>query len=125
VLARRAMGGPVMARIHKMMGMQPGENGTSMTDEQKMNTEMKRHVALHNAGEDVFDFLDAVNTPPGISCRQATPVAMAAAAALLRAAGGPEASDAAAGLNARALPPAQPIRLPRPARALASALRKL
>jgi len=102
-MLRRAMGGPEMASIHKMMNMRSDASGRmSMKQDGKMSAEMKQHIALHDAGEDVFDFLDAVNASPGISCRQAAPVAMTAAAAVLRESGGREPKEAAHKLDARA-----------------------
>jgi len=99
---RRAMGGPEMAKIHKMMNMQPDASGGMTMDMgkgDKMSAEMKMHVALHDAGEDVFDFLDGLGETPGISCQQAAPAAMAASATLLREANSDEASAATAKLD--------------------------
>ncbi|GEM_PF-1533726 len=91
---RRAMGGPEMAKIHKMMNMQPdASGGMNMGKEDKMSAEMKMHVALHDAGEDVFDFLDGLGETPGISCQQAAPASMAASAAMLREATSGEANN--------------------------------
>jgi len=92
---RRAMGGPEMAKIHKMMNMQPNASGgmtMNMGNNDKMSAEMKMHVALHDAGEDVFDLLDGIGETPGISCRQVAPAAMAASAAMLREASTGEAT---------------------------------
>lgn len=88
-LLRRAMGGPEMERIHKMMGQMPDTASGSMP---KMNgaggqsdsPEMKLHVAIHNAGEDVFDFLDALGGATAPTCAQVRPAELAAAAAIIR-----------------------------------------
>ncbi|MDQ6960658.1 MAG: hypothetical protein Q9M27_06455 [Mariprofundaceae bacterium] len=87
-MARRAMGGPEMAKIHKMMGQMPGMagNSTSMKGSMKGDDspEMKQHMALHDAGEDVFDFLDYVSNHPHAGCATTAPASLAAAAALMR-----------------------------------------
>jgi len=126
VMNRRAMGGPEMARIHRMMSMQPDESG-SMNMKQKdegMSDDMKQHVALHDAGEDVMDFLAAVSEGK-LNCDQASAALLAANAAMLREAGGREADRAARALDARASARVASGGTPEAAKALALALRKL
>jgi hypothetical protein len=86
-LLRRATAGREMARIHKMMGNmnmdKPGDipeksGATPESPQQAM------HTAVHAAGGDEFDLLDAMTRPPGLSCAQLQPVSLAAAAAALR-----------------------------------------
>jgi len=126
VMNRRAMGGPEMAKIHKMMNMQPDANGKMpMKQDGKMSAEMKQHVALHDAGEDIFDFLDAVGGNPGISCDQAAPVSLAATAAMLREAGGREPQEVANKLDARASTLLKSAGLPDTAKAVMLALQKI
>ncbi len=98
---RRAMGGPEMAKIHQMMGMQPDNGGAmNMKGDEDMSPAMQRHVALHDAGEAVFDFLEAVGEGK-VSCAQTEPVRLAADAAMLREAGGKEPLETAAALKRR------------------------
>jgi len=42
------------------------------------------HIAVHAAGGDGFNLLDAMTRPPGLTCAQVGPVSLAASAALLR-----------------------------------------
>jgi len=100
VMNRRAMGGPEMAAIHKMMGMQPGESGMPMKQGQVMDANMQRHVALHDAGEAVFDLLEAVGEGKA-TCANVEAVRLAADAAMLREAKGPEPARTARDLQAR------------------------
>jgi len=128
VMDRRAMGGPEMARIHKMMNMQPDASGSmamKKSKDDKMSAEMLQHVALHDAGEDVFDFLDGVDGQPGISCEQATPASMAAAAAVLREAKGKEPEETARKLDENATRRLADKKIPDTVRALARALQKI
>jgi hypothetical protein len=88
-LLRRAMGGPEMESIHKMMGQMPDTASGSMpkmsgTSDQSSSPEMKMHVAIHNAGEDVFDFLDALGGANAPTCADVRPAELAAAAAIIR-----------------------------------------
>ncbi len=99
VMNRRAMGGPEMAAIHKMMGMQPDESPMSKKGK-TMDANMQRHVALHDAGEAVFDLLEAVGEGKA-TCANVEAVRLAADAAMLREAKGPEPARAARDLQAR------------------------
>ncbi len=88
-LLRRAMGGPEMEKIHKMMAQMPDSASGDMskpsgTSDQSYSKEMKLHVAIHNAGGDVFDFLDALNGANPLTCQQVQPVELAAAASIIR-----------------------------------------
>lgn len=87
VSLRRATAGPEMARIHRLMGQMeadkpggpaPAKGGASLSPQQKM------HLAIHTAGGDGFDLLDAITRKPGLTCRDVRPVSLAVAAALLR-----------------------------------------
>ncbi len=102
-LARRAMGGPEMAKIHRMMNMRSDKAGGAMSAKvdagRGIPSEIKMHMALHDAGEEVFDFLDAVDGSHGPDCADVRPVSMAAAAAVLREAKGVETLDAAGKLD--------------------------
>jgi len=102
-LARQAMGGPEMMKIHKMMNMQPGESGTAMAVKadagQGMAARMKEHVVLHDTGEGIFDFLDVVSGQQPLTCKQAEAVALAATAALLRETPGVKTDEAARKLD--------------------------
>jgi len=123
VLARRAMGGPDMAKIHKMMSM-----STNKANGDGTSSEMKMHMALHNAGEDVFDFLDGVDGKPGISCEQAAPASMAATAAVLREAKSREAPSVIKKLDQIAtsmLAGKGATKIPDPVRALTLALQRI
>jgi len=129
---RRGMGGPEMAKIHKMMNMQPDNSGgksMKKSDDGNMSAEMAMHVALHDAGEDVFDFLDGIGETPGISCQQAAPVSLAASAAMLREAGADgangEPSAAATKLDAHATAALSDSNLPDTVKALTLALQKI
>jgi len=125
VMDRRAMGGPEMAKIHKMMNMQPDANGKMpMKQGGKMSAEMAQHVALHDAGEDVFDFLDDLSGGK-FGCDQAAAVSMAANSAMLREAGGREPQEAARKLDARASALTKSTRLPDAVKALTLALQQI
>ena len=114
-----------MAKIHKMMNMQPDANGKMpMKQGGKMSAEMKQHVALHDAGEDVFDFLDDLSGGK-FGCDQVAAVSIAADAALLREAEGREPQEAARKLNARALSLTKSTSLPDAVKALALALQQI
>jgi len=54
------------------------KNKTPSSPEQAM------HMAVHTAGGAAFDLLDKVSAPPGLSCTELGPVAVAASGALLR-----------------------------------------
>jgi len=93
-LLRRAMGGKEMAAVHKMMGkmsdtpdgsMAKG-NGDSMAhqDNTEDTTTMQMHVATHDAGEAVFELLDALGGSNAPTCNQMQAAGLATAAALLR-----------------------------------------
>ena len=86
-LLRRATAGPEMMRIHQMMGQmqmdKPGEIPKKSSD-QKESPEQAMHIAVHAAGGDGFDLLDAMTRSPGLTCAQMQPVSLAATAALLR-----------------------------------------
>ena len=100
---RRAMGGPEMSRIHKMMGMQADAGGAmpmQMKKDASMSSEMQRHVALHDAGEAVFDYLEAIGEGKA-TCADSEAVRLAADAAMLREAGGEEPLAAAKTLVTR------------------------
>ncbi|HKJ83741.1 MAG TPA: hypothetical protein VJ961_06985 [Mariprofundaceae bacterium] len=84
VLLRRAMGGPEMASIHKMMGqMEMDQPGKVPQKQSGMSAEQQMHVDIHSAGEDTFDFLDAISQDH-LTCTDVRPVSLAATAALLR-----------------------------------------
>lgn len=96
-MLRRATGGPEMAKIHEMMGQMPDMaagsmpvKGTMAGDMKAASSEMQMHVAIHDAGEDVFDLLNALGDAAGPTCRQVQPAQQAAAAALLREQSGAE-----------------------------------
>lgn len=86
-LLRRATAGPEMMRIHQMMGEMPMDKpgavpGTSK--DQPDSPQQAMHIAVHAAGGDGFNLLDAMTSPPGLTCAQARPVSLAASAAQLR-----------------------------------------
>lgn len=87
VMLRRATAGPEMAKIHKMMGQMtmdtPGSTPTTAKN-MDLSPDEKMHLAVHAAGGDAFDLLDAVTQPPALTCAEVRPVSLAAAAALLR-----------------------------------------
>jgi len=128
VMDRRAMGGPEMARIHKMINMQPDASGKSMRmktgGDGEMPPEMKMHAALHDAGEDVFDLLDDLSGGKA-GCGQFAAVRLAADAAMLREAGGDEPSGAARKLDAQASALAKSAELPETVKALTLALQQI
>jgi len=125
VMDRRAMGGPEMAKIHTMMNMQPdAAGGMKMGKGQDMSPEMRQHVALHDAGEDVFDFLDSVGSG-GVSCRQAAPMHLAASSAMLREAKGNEPEETAHKLDARTTGILADKKVPDSVRALTRALQRI
>lgn len=83
-LLRRATSGPEMTQIHKMMrnmNMQTSSTGAAMA---ALSPQQRLHVAVHAAGGDAFNLLDAMTQPGGPSCGQLAPVSLAASAALLR-----------------------------------------
>jgi hypothetical protein len=86
-LLRRATSGPEMMRIHQMMGEmsmdKPGDIPGKSKD-QPESPQQAMHIAVHAAGGDGFDLLDAMTRPPGLTCAQVRPVSLAATAALLR-----------------------------------------
>lgn len=85
VLLRRAMGGPEMDKIHKMMGQMSMDQPGKMPEKQaNMSAEQQMHIDIHAAGEDTFDFLDALSQKPALTCADVRPVSLAATAALLR-----------------------------------------
>ena len=91
-LLRRATAGPEMTRIHQMMGnmnMDKPGNVPAISKQQPESPQQAMHMAVHTAGGDGFDLLDAMTRPPGVSCAQLQPVRMAAAAAALRQHHGP------------------------------------
>jgi len=115
VLARHAMGGPEMEKIHKTMGMRPDAlDGMGMGGDKdaKMSPQMQRHVALHDAGEGIFDFLDGVSGRQPLTCKQAGAVALAATAAMLREAPGVKMDEAARRLDQAADMQLQPAGAP-------------
>ncbi len=101
-MLRRAMGGPEMAKIHDMMGQMPDMAGGSMVGGSMVkqstmkadvkhtgSTRMQMHVAIHDAGEDVFELLDALGGDKSPDCLDVQPAQLAAAAALMREHAGP------------------------------------
>jgi len=86
-LLRRATAGPEMMRIHQMMGEmtmdQPGDI-PGKTKDQPDSPQQAMHAAVHAAGGDGFNLLDAMTRPPGLTCAQVGPVSLAASAAQLR-----------------------------------------
>ncbi|MEJ2566911.1 MAG: hypothetical protein P8141_13290 [Gammaproteobacteria bacterium] len=140
-LLRRATSGPEMMRIHQMMGEmnmdKPGGMPANSKD-QPESPQQAMHIAVHAAGGDGFNLLDAMTRPPGLTCAQVRPVSLAATAALLRlhhedvaAQGeGPDQIldkevDTAAGKLGDAVPGAITNETPGPVRILALALQKL
>jgi len=86
-LLRRATSGPEMMRIHQMMGQMNMDKPGDMPERSKDQPESPQqamHIAVHNAGGDGFNLLDAMTRPPGLTCTQVQPVSLAATAALLR-----------------------------------------
>lgn len=86
-LLRRATAGPEMMRIHQMMGQMNMDKPGDIPDKAKDQPESPQqatHIAVHAAGGDGFNLLDAVTRQPGLTCAQVRPVSLAAAAALLR-----------------------------------------
>jgi len=125
VMDRRAMGGPEMAKIHKMMNVQPDAAGGKKVNKGKdMPPEMKQHVALHDAGEDVFDFLDGVSSGD-VSCKQAVPMQLAALSAMLREAKGNETEETARKLDARTTGILADKKIPDSVRVLTRALQRI
>ena len=88
VLLRRATSGPEMTALHRMMGgeMNMDKEGGMAMDKSKTpsSPDQAMHIAVHAAGGATFDLLDAATAPPGLSCADLGPVAVAASAALLR-----------------------------------------
>ncbi len=97
-MLRRAMGGQEMDMIHKMMGQMPDladgtmviKSGMVGDKKGKDAAQMKMHVAIHDAGEDVFELLDALGGDKSPTCKDIQPAQLAATAALLRERQGPD-----------------------------------
>lgn len=140
-LLRRATSGPEMMRIHQMMGEmnmdKPGGMPAKAKD-QPESPQQAMHIAVHAAGGDGFNLLDAMTRPPGLTCAQVRPVSLAATAALLRQhheevavqGEGPDKIldkevDTAAGKLGDAVPGSITDKTPDPVRILALALQKL
>ena len=86
-LLRRATAGPEMMRIHQMMGEMKMDKPGDFPEKSKDRPESPQqamHIAVHAAGGDGFNLLDAMTRPPGLTCAQVQPVGLAATAALLR-----------------------------------------
>ena len=90
-LLRRAMGGKEMAAIHKMMGAMPEMSSDSADAAKQMAMQDQHqdamegsHIAIHDAGEATFAFLDALGQRSAPSCQDVQPAQLAATAALLR-----------------------------------------
>jgi len=87
-LLRRVTSGPEMARLHKMMGgeMNMDETGdmAKSSGQPPDSPQTAMHMAVHDASGKVFDLLDTLSQPPGLSCEALRPVSLAASAALLR-----------------------------------------
>lgn len=87
VLLRRATAGPEMASIHRMMGQMQADsavNTPATAPGKGLSPQQKMHLAIHAAGGDAFDLLDAMTQRPGVTCADVRPVSLAVAAALLR-----------------------------------------
>ena len=125
---RRAMGGAEMAKIHSMMSMKPDTNGgmaMKKMDGDKMSSEMKVHIALHDAGESVFNLLDAFSTEKPSDCSQFVALRFAADAAMLREAGGDEPLATAKALDTRATSLLKTSNIPTTIKELTLALQKI
>lgn len=86
-LLRRATAGPEMMRIHRMMGEMTMDKPGDLAEKKSNETpspQQAMHIAVHAAGGDGFDVLDAMTRPPGLTCEQLRPLGLAATAALLR-----------------------------------------
>jgi len=86
-LLRRATAGPEMMKIHQMMGEMSMDKPGDVPEKKKdaaPSPQQAMHIAVHSAGGDGFDVLDAMTRPPGLTCEQVRPVSLAATAALLR-----------------------------------------
>jgi hypothetical protein len=86
-LLRRATAGKEMQRIHQMMGQMTMDKPDDVHEnivQRPESPEQAMHIAVHNAGGDGYDLLEAMTRPPGLSCAQVEPVILAAAAADLR-----------------------------------------
>ena len=87
-MLRRATSGPEMASLHKMMGgeMNMDEAGRMPMKggKQPDSPQSAMHMAVHTASGNVFDLLDTLSQPPGLSCEDLRPVSLAAGAAMLR-----------------------------------------
>jgi hypothetical protein len=86
-LLRRATAGPEMMRIHQMMGEMPMDKPGDMPEaskDQSDSPQQAMHIAVHAAGGDGFNLLDAMTRSPGLTCTQVQPVSLAASAAQLR-----------------------------------------
>jgi len=97
-MLRRGMGGPEMEMIHKVMGQMPDSGNGSMEMKPGMSgdmdqdhaEQMQMHVAIHDAGEDVFELLDALGGNKAPTCKDVQAVQLAASAALMREWYGPD-----------------------------------
>ena len=86
-LLRRATAGPEMMRIHQMMGEMSMDKPGDIPKTSKGQPDLPQqamHIAVHAAGGDGFNLLDAMTRPPGLTCAQVRPLSLAAAAAQLR-----------------------------------------
>jgi hypothetical protein len=125
VLLRRAMGGPEMDKIHKMMGQMTMDQPGKMPEKQaNMSADQMIHIDIHAAGEDTFDFLDALSKKPALSCADVRPVSLAATASLLRESPSQEVSTAAKQLD-DAADKLLKGKVPETVRALAQDLKKI
>ena len=125
---RRAMGGAEMAKIHSMMSMEPDTNGgmaMKKMDDDKMSAEMKVHIALHDAGESVFNLLDAFSTEKASDCSHFAALRFAADAAMLREAGGDEPLATAKSLDTQATSLLKASDIPITVKELTLALQKI
>jgi len=122
VMARNAMGGPEMAKIHNMMGKMQGMStgdmkmkgdvaggranqtaeklsGAGNMSGNSRSADMTLHADLHDAGEQIFSFLDSMNGTHALICAQTAAASMAATAAMLREANAQEALASAKKLD--------------------------
>jgi len=101
-MLRRAMGGSEMAKIHKMMELMPDMGNAGVQGPMKEpSADMQMHVAVHDAGENLYDFLDGLSQP-GFDCRGVSSVQLAATAALMREQQGPKVAAISVKLDAEA-----------------------
>jgi len=131
-MLRRGMGGPEMEMIHKMMGQMPDSNNKSTAMKPSMSgdmsggnaADMQMHVDIHDAGEDVFDLLDALGGSKSPTCADVQAVQLAASAALMREWSGPYMQPVQKQLNKRSTDFISPQR-PDTVRQLAQALGRI